>query len=371
VPEAAPGRAGRPAAGERGAGGDRLLELDGIRALAVLAVIADHLLVFALQVREPAAALFFWLGLAGVRYFFVLSGFVIARRLLAEHARTRTISLQGFWRRRAFRILPACWAYLGVVALLAAAGWIRANGASLAWSALFVANLKPVDWFHDHIWSLSVEEQFYLLAPLGALALLGRRRIWSAAVLAAVFLGCLFWHRLEHALAYAHVTARLEFLSQFRFIICGVLPALFAEKLTPWLRAWAGGWVAALAAVTALMRDMPVHYWEKIALQCLQPLAIAAVIGWIAVNGGRCSWLRQGVLQWIGRRSYSLYLWQQLFLCPAGAVRFAISPLLRVCSVPLTFAASALSYRFIERPLNRVGHGGGSVEAASRRVSPG
>ncbi|HEY3757741.1 MAG TPA: acyltransferase [Opitutaceae bacterium] len=333
---------------------DRVAELDGVRALAVGAVIVDHQLAFALPMPHAVSAFAYWLGLAGVRYFFVLSGFVITRRLLAEHAQTGTVSFGKFWLRRALRILPAFWVYLAAVALLGAAGFIRTNATSLGWSLAFLANVKPVGWFHEHIWTLSVEEQFYVVAPLAAWVLLGRRRIWSAVVLAGFFLGCLFWHRLEHLLGRLHAETSLEFLSMFRFIASGVALGVFAPDLGAWFRSLSGIWIGLAALATAVMRDMPVdHYWLKMALQLAQPVAIALVIGWVAAEAARCRWLAHPALLWIGRRSYSLYLWQQLFLAPAVHYLFLAGALFRWIAVPATVAASAASYAFVERPLLR------------------
>ena len=161
----------------------RLPGLDGIRGLAVLAVVLFH-------------GNWSWMagGYLGVSLFFTLSGFLITSLLLTEQASTGSIDLRGFWTRRFRRLLPAAWLTIGVV--VAVVAWIgdAAQAKSIpgdAWSALAqVANwhylLKGTsygDLFRSpspllHFWSLAIAEQFYLVFPLvvaGALAA-GRRR---------------------------------------------------------------------------------------------------------------------------------------------------------------------------------------------------
>src|SRR3712207_4153443 len=155
----------------------RIAALDGLRGLAVAAVLLFHGGVAAL----PG-------GFLGVDAFFVLSGFLITALLLGEHARAGRIDLAGFWARRARRLLPAL--LLMVVTVLVAARWLvppdelsRLRGDALA-TAGYLANWRMMDqgggYFArtappsplQHTWSLAIEEQFYLLWPLLLMPLL-------------------------------------------------------------------------------------------------------------------------------------------------------------------------------------------------------
>lgn len=147
-------------------------ELDGLRALAVIAVMLHHTFVDA----APS-------GHLGVDLFFVLSGFLITRLALEEHARTGSLDLRAFWRRRAYRLLPALLLALPIVLLW---GWViggqvREQTITGSWtSLLYVTNWARATGAIDtaglmtHAWSLAIEEQFYLLWPLLLVWLLRR-----------------------------------------------------------------------------------------------------------------------------------------------------------------------------------------------------
>src|SRR5438270_7424142 len=133
----------------------RIPSLDGIRAVSIAMVVLSH--------ANAAGGFPHWLrflphslGDLGVSVFFVVSGFVITHLLLR-----RGVDLGDFYRRRAFRILPPCFALLAVIALFRAADWN-----AIVASALFVRDYYVKGIGLDHLWSLGVEEQFYLLWPL-------------------------------------------------------------------------------------------------------------------------------------------------------------------------------------------------------------
>lgn len=178
---------------ERPAG--RLAPVDGLRAIAVLWVLAFHGVLF-LGPHVPAGELPGLLarpwahaalqGDLGVDLFFVLSGFLIAQMLLAEQAREGRVRLGRFWARRALRLMPAYWAALALVALL-----FPVN-AHTAWTnVVYLNNFVSFDHaFMGWAWSLAIEEQFYLLAPLLVLAL-GAPRTRHLAFFVALALAAL------------------------------------------------------------------------------------------------------------------------------------------------------------------------------------
>lgn len=175
----------------------RIRALDGLRCLAVLLVIAGH----GADAYLPAHANALWLAplvnaSLGVRLFFVLSGFLITSLLLREQQQRGSIDWRAFVLRRSLRIWPALWAYLLVMLLLSRLGVLAISPGQLVAAVTFTWNYAAL-WVHDgtnqgawflgHLWTLALEQQFYLAWPL-AIALLGWRRAGRVAVLVPVLL---------------------------------------------------------------------------------------------------------------------------------------------------------------------------------------
>ena len=138
----------------------RIPSLDGMRAVALVFVLANHVL-FA----QDTPWLLLWDGQMGLRVFFVMSGFLITGMVMAEKRKTGRIDLKRFYLRRALRILPVIVVYLGALAALTAAGWLRVPAAELWTSLLSIRDWVPGNWYTGHFWSLSFEERFYLVWP--------------------------------------------------------------------------------------------------------------------------------------------------------------------------------------------------------------
>ena len=157
----------------------RIPSLDGLRAISIALVLFAH----------TSGTAFFpsfvflrrHLGNFGVRVFFVISGYLITTLLLKELDKTGRISLKLFYIRRVFRIFPAAYFYLAVAAVLLAFGLVELEWNDIVFGFTYTTNYDPVrPWHTIHLWSLSVEEQFYLIWP-ATLAFLGRRRAMVAA----------------------------------------------------------------------------------------------------------------------------------------------------------------------------------------------
>ena len=327
--------------------------LDGWRALAILLVLFDHSI---FRTFHP----FGWtlVGGHGVEIFFVLSGYLITGKLLED------ASLQNFYLRRAFRILPVLFAYLGVVSLTGLfLHRLPVQRSEVVSSLLFIRNffLYPtatsngVGWFTAHLWSLSIEEQFYLLWPLFLLKLgkqNSRRQLFAALALftfwstifVLVHIGRVLhignWHWMPHlnytglvvgcilrigfSHPFANAAIRKIFLKRSTMVVIIALGyvALFHKRVTPFDPLILG---AALCATL------------------VEPTGFAGRI------------LEMPLLRWIGRLSYSLYIWQQIFLGFGVDFRpFGIAD-----SFPNNLAAvlmvACLSYYGMERPLLRIG----------------
>jgi peptidoglycan/LPS O-acetylase OafA/YrhL len=164
----------------KSAAGQRLRSLDGIRAISVGLVILGHL-----SGTRGFAGLNLGIGdyaHLGVVVFFVISGFLITSLLVAEHASHGGISLKLFYARRALRIFPPSYVYLIAAVTLSAFGLFHLTTADIATAATYTANYLPErSWLTGHLWSLSVEEQFYLLWPFTFAAMGPRRSPLAAA----------------------------------------------------------------------------------------------------------------------------------------------------------------------------------------------
>jgi len=319
-------------------------EIDGLRAIAVLSVVLYH-------------AGIGHAGFVGVDVFFVISGYLISRLLLDERTATGRIDFAAFYARRVRRIIPA-----SVLVILATLGLCaaflsqeqQANAATSAGAALtFVANV--FFQFHSggyfdgrssempllHLWSLSVEEQFYLLWP--AIILLAPRR-WLRPVLAELAVISLllaeWWISRESSAAFFEMPAR------FWELAAGGLIAASAFTAPRWL-------LPAGIVLTFAASAMPLPHFPGIgALPAV--LGASAIIA--AVHGGQTNrLLASRPMVGVGLISYSLYLWHWPLLAILRASSVGDNPItvkLAVCGVALLLAIA--TYRYVEQPFRRM-----------------
>jgi peptidoglycan/LPS O-acetylase OafA/YrhL len=348
-----------------------LPSLDGWRAVAILTVMAFHsqgslVRAFGVSVQQVAGHMEL-LGPFGVDIFFAISGLLITSRLLAEEDRAGGISLKNFYIRRAFRILPPSLVYLGAVAGLSALGLMKFQAESWRAALLFSVNfVEHPWWFVGHFWSLAVEEHFYFLWPF-LLVFVGRsRRLWvglgmCGAVTAWRMLNIKFVGiGLAMGSAYFSHQGRTDF--QVDGIFWGALAALAYPLLKD--KAWVQralsqriGWMLFALAVGSLSVTAD---WKLMqGLLVFRRMAIPVVLLTTILHcDGATAWvLDSGAMRWIGKLSYSLYLWQQLFLVMGLEDRVHVMlpemfPLNFVCA----FGCAVLSYNLVEKPCIRMGH---------------
>lgn len=326
--------------------------LDGLRAFAAWLVVLYHH-------SFPVP------GDLGVLAFFGLSGFLITWLLLKEHHKHGNISLKLFYLRRAFRIFPAFYVYwLVVVGALLLFG--KAVPWPQAWASFFyVGNYYQAVHGHvsnglSHAWSLGVEEQFYMLWPLGLMVLL-RRKADLAHWLMAAIAGFWVWRAvLEFVIGVREVWVYEAFDARADHLLMGCLlaaalreeraPKLFGRLCAhPALPLLTLALLAGEVAVGFRMGGYGSRTFEFI----LQPLLVAAlIVQWMAfASHPGWRWLNWGWLVYLGKISYSTYLYQQII--PA-AVRplLAQAPMIPpiIVTAPLIVAAASLSYFVVEMP---------------------
>ena len=330
-------------------------DIDGLRAVAVLAIVAYHAFPRAL----PG-------GFVGVDVFFVISGFLITGIIDRERAAGR-FSFTRFYLRRARRIVPAYVAVTLAVTALAAwimlPGWLVRYGWTLISSGLFLTNLFFTQGFGYfwpgaqaspllHLWSMGVEEQFYLVWPLLFAGLswapLRRARPGIAAGLLVISLSAAQWLTAHNGAVWAFFmfpTRMWEFLMGGVLALGAVRPpgrAIAAEAAT------AAGLALIVASALLLRESMPFPGLAAVP-SCLG----AALVLW----GGQGAASRtSALLTWppmvaVGLISYSLYLWHWPLLV-LGRVyeQGPLSPLQAAIVVAASFALAGLSWRFVEQP---------------------
>ena len=340
--------------------------LDGWRALAILGVMVTHATDALLSPGAPFADATWYgltrLGAKGVDLFFGISGLLICSRLLEEHEARGTISLKGFYVRRFLRILPPYAVFLVTLALLALAGVVAVSSGQLVASALFVRNYLAIapdaGWYTGHLWSLAVEEHFYLLWP-GLLVLWtpprARRRVALLALAIAAWRVVEFRFQLGQRLLpgldfYGRTDIRLDALLWGCWVALALRDPAWRARLERWLAP--PGWLGSVALLIAVLLLNPplAMLWEAL----LIPLVLAGTVLRPEFAASRA--LEWPALRWVGRISYSLYLWQQLFLVPLTR-QADLGVLQRVpLNVAAVFACAALSYYLVERPMMRLGH---------------
>ncbi|WP_129784245.1 acyltransferase family protein [Promicromonospora panici] len=375
----APARAPTPRRRHANAHGPRIPGLDGLRALAVVAVVAFHL--------APA-----WVpgGFLGVDVFFVVSGFLITTLLLREITSTNRIRLPRFWVRRARRLLPA----LGLVLITCipvarlvepdlTVGIGRQLLGALTFSTNWVEIAAGTDYFDETqpellriLWSLAIEEQFYLLWPVLLVVLLVtvRSAAWRVRVVLAAALVSVLAMTLLFTPLYgpgADPTRVYYGTDTHAFgLLLGAAMTLRWAKASPVLqgaraRVLPPLALAGLIALVLLLRsDSPLTY--PLGLLAASLLALVLVL---ACDAARTepTWftalLEVGVLRWVGERSYGIYLWHWPVVCVVtaavgaqpGTVWWAVAIGL---TVVLTVVLAAASYRWVELPVRRLGFRG-------------
>lgn len=334
--------------------------LDGWRAVAVALVIGNHAIGYLREQQWPGMEIAIRLlghGGIGVDIFFALSGFLISTLLLIEKERSGSVHLGSFYVRRVFRIIPPIAVYLACLIALRGMDLLpKVNNDELLASLFFFRNyIDTGSWYSSHFWSLAVEEHFYLIIPWILLWLLPRR---AAQVLAGLALTCIVarwvtyeWHLYQGFNAEFRTENRVDALMWGAFLAV----MLRSNELRQWLQQHLTvPRVLMLAGIAAFLMIM----WPGIPLRrtlvaLVLPLLIICTVLHPAHWASRP--LEWTGMRWIGRHSYSLYIWQMLFFVD---LPHRDLPLVQTLPVALiaSLACAAASYRFVEKPMIRLGH---------------
>jgi len=344
--------------------------LDGLRAIAVLAVIAYHL--------NPA-----WApgGLLGVGVFFTLSGYLITDLLLGQREATGRLQLGDFWLRRARRLLPALFLMLALVVawvtlldrsllpdlradVLAAVGYVS-NWWNIVREASYFARFGPPPPL-DHLWSLAVEEQFYLIWPwllwLGLRYVPGRYTLagltLAGAALSAVAMALVYQPGVDPTRVYEGTDTRA-----FGLLIGAALAMVWPSRGLRADRVSYGGRILIEGAGVFGLVVIGIVIWRTSEYSPflykggIVLLSVATVVVLTALVHP-ASWLGVAVgwtpLRWLGVRSYGIYLWHYpIIVLTAPGTQQKASLSLEVLQLVATIVVAALSWRFFEEPIRR------------------
>ena len=341
----------------------RRRDIDGLRGIAVSAVLVYH----------------FWPstmpgGLLGVDVFFVISGFVITNLLIGKEAHSFA-DIRSFWSNRVRRLLPALIVVLATV-IVVGFFWLWSTqyaelAESSAWSSIMAANIfffLQTGYFEPaaetvpllNLWSLGVEEQFYLAWPLLMACLMSRSRRFKFTVVAS--LGVLSWASalvyVDLALDQSNALAAAFYLPHFRaWELCiGAALAIGDRLLTPldrWLQQGQRGTVLAAAAITVLFIFFVVTPRSANPSTYALPsvIATATLLRLGTIIPSSTSPIGNRLLLWLGATSYPLYLWHYPVLAFSHALGIEHTLTNTLGLVASSLLLGDLTWRLVERPI--------------------
>ncbi|MEO0550737.1 MAG: acyltransferase [Pseudomonadota bacterium] len=341
-----------------------LPSIDGLRALAIILVLVSHIPYTAGYALPEYKRYLIPLGSLGVRVFFVISGFLITYLLLREHKERGSIGIRSFYIRRVFRLLPVYYVYLLVVFILQMTIGIRETTGSWFGSITYMRNMfGNGDSLTVHFWSLSVEEQFYVFMPfIVVLCLMSKHYL---KLLGAVFASFLVIGLVARTVPCASESFVCERLMAPRSILkyidslgvgCLLAVLFFSGVVKVQKRLWGIEFILMAAIIGTPYVLWP--YEIKAPIQLIQAVLIASLIVYcLSSTSALYGVMNSSPAIWIGRLSYSLYVWHMLFI-----VHFYgdVAPDIWLMDwkfwlIP-SVACACASYFFLEKPLRKVGH---------------
>lgn len=299
----------------------KIPSLDGWRALSVLFVLMAHS-----RIAGESTTLYYYFGVTGVRFFFVISGFLITWLLLREEGAKGRISLGSFYLRRAFRILPVYYVFLTVAFVCERLVLPTQNTSISQWLAglTFTANYSEARGITGHLWTLSVEEQFYLLWPLVFILIRSHRS--RVIILSSIIIAAPVFRTLGYILAKDSIQPfifhRFSFLLHNDILSWGCLSAVILwHRPNLWRTIRGAGLFLPLAGLLLITSPLLINSVSGTNVISIPFTATFQAVGFTSVMLSSIvlserhpfSSLNWPILIWFGTISYSLYLWHMLF----------------------------------------------------------
>ena len=336
---------------------NRIPSLDGLRAVSILLVVLGHLA--GTQNAPPWFAVFELYANFGVRVFFVISGYLITSLLLAERQKTGSISIREFYKRRCYRIFPAAYAFALVMGIVA---YRSLSAFDLASMLTYTTNYNLArPWIIGHLWSLSVEEQFYLLWPFLLGACFSRRiPILLGTILIIPLSNCIM-------LYYGVRGVGNYFWTVADALAMGCLLSILNPTVEKYRRFVTSRFMLLVSALTLALPVVGslvhVHGLTTLVGFTLMHIGMALTIAhcvrvpyWVLNNFGMTK---------IGVLSYSFYLWQQPFLDRLSTAWYTVFPV----NIALAALCAYMSYTLVERPVLGLRDRKVSLQASARNIA--
>jgi peptidoglycan/LPS O-acetylase OafA/YrhL len=342
--------------------------LDGLRGVAVLLVVISHLpFIVPTGIGGHLIDGYVDGGFLGVDMFFVLSGFLITALLLGEESRHGSIRLGSFYGRRALRLLPALYVLLVVHLIYAKVVGLPLDNElmTIRWALVYATNWQVVFHFFTvaqglgHLWSLAIEEQFYLVWPLLLILFLSLRR--GAGTVTTFLVALIGLVALRRFLMIADGTSTLLIFTRTdtrvdSLLVGCLLASLWVRRRTPTRNLAPAAWVAAAAIAACVAFSRYDHHFLyqggfTVFAVAAATLILAAIDGDWAGNRLLCT----APLRLLGRVSYGLYLWHLPIFYAVAREWPDWPPVARVVvALALTALFTAASWHFVERPALRL-----------------
>jgi peptidoglycan/LPS O-acetylase OafA/YrhL len=354
--------------------------LDGLRGIAVLLVIVSHT---PYLIRFPGSTPGVRGGWLGVDIFFVLSGFLITALLLGEYHRAGRVGFGAFYARRGLRLLPALWFLLAAqVVYYLIAGGPGSEWKTVTWAVLYVANWHaawdPLSFNPQigHLWSLAIEEQFYLVWPWVLVALVSLKRPRLGAAIIAATIGAVVLYRrdfYEHSPSWPTLLGRTDTRADSLLVGCLLAWAWTYGFIRRRMRTTA--WIALFAVgVCVEFGRVNQSFWYNGGFTMLAVLVAIVVLGIVEGEWSGARLLSTRPLVLIGRVSYGLYLWHHPVFWAIARHAPTWPPIVRlILGVLLTAGATAVSWKVVEQPAQRLRRrfGRAPITESHRRVDTG
>jgi peptidoglycan/LPS O-acetylase OafA/YrhL len=331
--------------------------INGLRAISIIIVIIKHLVENNKIESLPSILNIFQNGQLGVSIFFVLSGYLITRLLIHEQGEYGKISVLNFYKRRILRIFPAYYFLLICYFFFQLIGFLNASSVDWISAITFTKQFFRVGWLFRHLWTLSVEELFYLIFPLVFIFFHGKRNfsiIILGIILSLFPIFRITGQLLVPSVGHFNIFFRGDALLSGCFLALNydfIKTKLLSLPLLPLMG------IVGLVLYHLFSNELLDKYWVFIIVgrpgESLVDIVVITIIIVFSINSDQTvvfKILNSNVLNFIGALSYSLYLWQQLFTSPANWGIFTEYPY----NLVFLFLISLFSYFLIEKPFLRL-----------------